>query len=94
MNERTNEHFQMMRHAWSNYEKYAWGENELKPITKHGHSAGIFGDSKQGATIVDGMDTLYIMGMHDEFQRGRDWIEKHLDLSKLVSDYLYIYNFF
>ena len=27
--------------AWTNYEKYAWGENELKPISKIGHSAGM-----------------------------------------------------
>jgi hypothetical protein len=27
--------------GWTNYEKYAWGENELKPISKIGHSAGM-----------------------------------------------------
>lgn len=32
-----------------------------------------------GATIVDGLDTLYIMGLHDEFKQGRDWIAENLD---------------
>lgn len=38
----------MMEHAWTNYVQYAWGENELRPISKRGHSPGIFGNSKLG----------------------------------------------
>ena len=55
---------------WSNYEKFAWGENELRPISKVGHSANIFGTSatKLGATIVDGLDTMYLMGFMDEYR--------------------------
>ncbi|ESN94889.1 hypothetical protein HELRODRAFT_87481 [Helobdella robusta] len=67
---------QMMQHAWSMYEKHAWGENELKPISKRGHSANIFGHSKMGATIVDGLDTLYLMGLTEEFARGRQWVKE------------------
>ena len=66
----------MMKHAWSNYEKYAWGSNELKPVSKKAHNNSVFGSAALGATIVDGMDTLYIMGLHDEFKRGRDWVDK------------------
>lgn len=71
--------FQMMKHAWDNYVRYAWGKNELRPISKRGHSASIFGTINMGATIVDGLDTLYIMGLHDEFKQGRDWIAENLD---------------
>lgn len=74
-----------MKHAWENYIRYAWGKNELKPISKRGHSAGIFGKSTLGATIVDGLDTLYIMGMMDEYKLGRDWIAENLDLDNNVS---------
>ncbi|XP_014616321.1 PREDICTED: mannosyl-oligosaccharide 1,2-alpha-mannosidase IA isoform X2 [Polistes canadensis] len=70
---------EMMKHGWDNYVRYAWGKNELRPITKKGHSASIFGTSTMGATIVDGLDTLYIMGLHDEFKQGRDWIAENLD---------------
>lgn len=38
----------MMEHAWQNYVKYAWGENELRPVSKRGHSPGIFGKTKLG----------------------------------------------
>lgn len=72
---------QMMKHAWSNYVTYAWGENELKPISKRGHSASVFGATKMGATIVDALDTLYVMGMHEEFKQGRDWIDKNLNFT-------------
>jgi len=76
---------QMMKHAWDNYELYAWGKNELRPISRRGHSASIFGSSNLGATIVDGMDTLYIMGMNDEFNKGREWIAQNLNLDNVVS---------
>ncbi|XP_044743597.1 mannosyl-oligosaccharide alpha-1,2-mannosidase IA-like isoform X2 [Chrysoperla carnea] len=71
---------QMMKHAWDNYVRYAWGKNELRPITKRGHSASIFGSMYMGATIVDGLDTLFIMGMQDEYKMGRDWIANEFNV--------------
>ncbi len=75
----------MMKHAWDGYVKYAWGKNEVKPISKRGHSASIFGSSAMGATIVDALDTLFVMGFMEEFAAGRDWIEEFLDLDHMVS---------
>lgn len=63
-----------MKHAWDNYEKYAWGANELRPISKRGHSASIFGSLSLGATIIDAADTLYVMELMDEYKKARDWI--------------------
>ena len=45
----------MMRHAWDGYSSYAWGKNELRPVSKRGHSASIFGSAAMGASIIDGM---------------------------------------
>ena len=42
----------MMLHAWDSYVKYAWGKNELRPVSMRGHSASIFGSASMGATIV------------------------------------------
>uniref|UniRef100_A0A8C2ZSS4 alpha-1,2-Mannosidase n=1 Tax=Cyclopterus lumpus TaxID=8103 RepID=A0A8C2ZSS4_CYCLU len=70
---------EMMKHAWDSYRQYGWGHNELKPLAKKGHSTNIFGNSQLGATIVDALDTLYIMGLHDEFKDGQEWIEQNLD---------------
>ncbi|KAG5833445.1 hypothetical protein ANANG_G00276020 [Anguilla anguilla] len=72
---------EMMKHAWDSYRQYGWGHNELKPLAKKGHSTNIFGNSQLGATIVDALDTLYIMGLHSEFKDGQEWVEQHLDFS-------------
>ncbi len=74
----------MTLHAWTGYKKYAWGKNELRPVSNVGHSAGIFGGQSSpdlGATIVDAMDTLYLMGFNDEFSAGKEWIIDHLNLN-------------
>lgn len=63
------------RHAWNGYKKYAWGHDNLKPITKTSHDW--FG---LGLTIVDSLDTLYIMSMDEEFEEARNWIETNLKL--------------
>jgi len=68
----------MMQFAWQMYVKYAWGQNELKPVSRRGHSTSIFGNAALGATIVDSLDTLYIMGLMDEYTVGRNWVEKSL----------------
>ncbi|XP_045446919.1 mannosyl-oligosaccharide alpha-1,2-mannosidase IA [Melitaea cinxia] len=77
---------EMMRHAWNNYKLYAWGKNELKPISKRAHLTSVFGGGDLGATIVDGMDTLYIMGLMDEFREGRDWIAEHFHINEIDTD--------
>ena len=76
----------MMKHAWDNYVTYAWGKNELRPVSKRGHSASIFGSSSMGATIVDSLDTLYIMGFDKEFEKAKAWVGEHLDLGQMTGD--------
>ncbi|XP_040016384.1 mannosyl-oligosaccharide 1,2-alpha-mannosidase IA [Gasterosteus aculeatus] len=71
---------EMMKHAWGSYRRYAWGSNELRPVSKQGHSSNLFGSIK-GATIVDALDTLYIMEMFEEFDAATDWVEKNLDFN-------------
>ncbi|KAM7259841.1 hypothetical protein ACFE04_015582 [Oxalis oulophora] len=67
-----------MLHAWTSYEKYAWGFDELQPQSKNGINS--FGGL--GATLIDSLDTLYIMGLEEQFQRARDWVADSLDFNK------------
>ncbi|KAH9716174.1 Mannosyl-oligosaccharide 1,2-alpha-mannosidase MNS1 [Citrus sinensis] len=67
-----------MIHAWSSYEKYAWGQDELQPQTKNGVNS--FGGL--GATLIDALDTLYIMDLDEQFQRAREWVASSLDFNK------------
>lgn len=59
----------MVVYGWNGYKRYAWGKNEVKPISLTYHSQGIFGgpSSTLGATIVDGLDTLILMKLDDEY---------------------------
>ncbi len=41
-------YLKMMMFAWDGYAKFAWGANELRPVSKIGHSASIFGQSPIG----------------------------------------------
>ena len=76
---------QMMKHAWSNYVTFAWGKNELKPLTRTGHSDSIFGNADVGVTIVDSLDTLYLMDLHDEFRQGELWVQSNLTKQAFTS---------
>ncbi|XP_056150332.1 mannosyl-oligosaccharide 1,2-alpha-mannosidase IA [Lampris incognitus] len=71
---------EMMKHAWDSYKRHAWGSNELRPVSKQGHSSNLFGSIK-GATIVDALDTLYVMEMYEEFEAATDWVERNLDFN-------------
>nr|CAD1823176.1 unnamed protein product [Ananas comosus var. bracteatus] len=77
-NERREKVKEAMLHAWNSYEKYAWGQDELQPQSKNGVNS--FGGL--GATLVDSLDTLYIMGLEDEFQKAREWVANTLDFNK------------
>ena len=50
-------------HAWNGYKNHAWGKDEIAPIT--GASRSSFGG--WGATLVDSLDTLWIMGLTKDF---------------------------
>ncbi|XP_010721716.2 mannosyl-oligosaccharide 1,2-alpha-mannosidase IC [Meleagris gallopavo] len=71
---------EMMKFAWDNYKQYALGKNELRPLTKNGHIGNMFGGLR-GATVVDALDTLYIMELEEEFQEAKTWVEKSFDLN-------------
>jgi len=53
------------RKCWESYRQYSWGYDELRPTTLLG--ADTFGG--WGATLVDGLDTLHIMDLPDEFDQ-------------------------
>lgn len=77
-NERREKVKEAMIHAWNSYVKYAWGQDELQPQSMNGVNS--FGGL--GATLVDSLDTLYIMGLKDQFQKAREWVANSLDFNK------------
>lgn len=49
-----------LKHAWKGYKEFAWGHDNLKPMSMGSHDW--FG---LGLTIVDSLDTLYIMDLQE-----------------------------
>ncbi|KAK4624013.1 Endoplasmic reticulum mannosyl-oligosaccharide 1,2-alpha-mannosidase [Fulvia fulva] len=60
------------RHSWEGYSRNAWLQDEVSPLT--GESRNPFGG--WGATLVDTLDTLWIMGMKKEFKSAVSGLKK------------------
>lgn len=63
-----------MKHIWKNYKEKAFGADELHPVS--GTTSQNWGG--MGTTLVDALDTLWLMGMKDEFYDARDWVRDNL----------------
>jgi mannosidase alpha-like ER degradation enhancer 2 len=73
-------------HAWGSYRRYAWGHDDLRPLSKTYHdwyAAPIY------TTPVDALDTMILMGLKDEANETREFIVKHLSFDKDI----YVQNF-
>lgn len=70
-------------HAWTGYTTYAWGHDELKPLSKTPY------DWNPGKpllmTPVDALDTMLLMKLDDEAGRVRREIDDHLDVRQDTS---------
>ncbi|KAK0202740.1 glycoside hydrolase, partial [Desarmillaria ectypa] len=64
------------KHAWNSYKQDAMGADEYHPISHRGSNFSENGGI--GYTVVDALDTMLIMGLHDEHVSARQWIQdKH-----------------
>src|SRR5919201_1206275 len=73
-------------HAWNNYERYAWGHDALRPLSKTAHDW--YGQSLL-MTPVDALDTLILMHLDHEADK-----TKSLIISDLAFDRdIYVKNF-
>ena len=66
-------------HAWNGYKKYAWGHDDLKPLSKtykDWYAEPIL------MTPVDSLDSLIILGFKEEADRTRNYIAENLRFDK------------
>src|SRR5207253_7101920 len=73
-------------HAWNNYERYAWGHDALRPLSKAPHDW--YGQSLQ-MTPVDALDTLVLMNLTSEAAKAQALIVNHLSFDRDI----YVKNF-
>ena len=59
-------------HTWNGYKKYAWLQDEVTPVT--GGFKNGFG--QRGASLVDALDTLIIMGLEEDFEKAVHAVKK------------------
>jgi mannosidase alpha-like ER degradation enhancer 2 len=69
-------------HAWNGYKKYAWGHDDLKPLSKTYHD---WYAEPLLMTPVDALDTMILMGLKDEAKSTRKYIVKDLSFDKDIS---------
>jgi mannosidase alpha-like ER degradation enhancer 2 len=73
-------------HAWNNYERYAWGHDALRPLSKTAHDW--YGQPLL-MTPVDALDTLILMHLDAEAERARSLIVSNLSFDRDI----YVKNF-
>ncbi|POS69904.1 endoplasmic reticulum mannosyl-oligosaccharide 1,2-alpha-mannosidase [Diaporthe helianthi] len=73
-------------HSWAGYKKYAWLQDEVTPLG--GKPKNPFGG--WAATLVDALDTLWIMGLEDEFRAAVEAAET-IDFSRSDSDLVNVF---
>jgi hypothetical protein len=56
---------QAMLHAWTGYERHAFGHDEVRPVTNRTNDSW----NGWGVTLIDALDTLWLMGLRAEFRR-------------------------
>lgn len=61
------------KHAWGSYSQYCFGQDELRPLSR-----GCINEFGMGLTLVDSLDTLYILGLDEEFEKAKLWVSKNL----------------
>src|ERR1700758_258911 len=69
-------------HAWNGYKQYAWGHDELKPLSKSYRDW--YGVSLY-MTPVDALDTMILMGLDAEAAETREFIAKNLSFDQDIS---------
>jgi len=69
-------------HAWNGYKKYAWGHDDLKPLSKTYHD---WYAEPLLMTPVDALDTMILMGLDAEAKATREYIAKNLSFDKDIS---------
>uniref|UniRef100_A0AAR2KLP3 alpha-1,2-Mannosidase n=1 Tax=Pygocentrus nattereri TaxID=42514 RepID=A0AAR2KLP3_PYGNA len=67
------------RHAWKGYKDFAWGHDELKPVSKsYSEWFGL------GLTLIDALDTMWILDLKKEFEEAKQWVATELSFNKNV----------
>jgi mannosyl-oligosaccharide alpha-1,2-mannosidase len=74
--------------AWTAYRRLAWGRDELHPVSGTGSEFFISG-APLGLTIIESLDTLYLMELDGEVAAGIGWISGNLNFNRNASIHVF-----
>ncbi|WP_227380506.1 glycoside hydrolase family 47 protein [Haladaptatus halobius] len=63
--------------AWKEYKEHAFGHDRLKPLSET-YDEFFLEDESLGLTIIESLDTMYLMGLDEELSIAVEWIEENL----------------
>ena len=69
-----------MAWAWDRYREQAWGKDEIKPVSGTFSSFPLKGHHL-GLSLIEALDTLWVMGLDSRFQDGVEWVKAHADFA-------------
>lgn len=67
-------------HAWNCYKTFAFGHDQVLPLSGQPQDFFVQGHSI-GLSIIEALDTLYVMGLDDDLNLGLNWIYGNLDFN-------------
>ncbi|TQS32778.1 hypothetical protein Golomagni_06899, partial [Golovinomyces magnicellulatus] len=68
--------------SWAAYKEHAWLKDEVTPVS--GKSKDNFGG--WGATLIDSLDTLWIMDLQDDFEEAVKAVQEHITFETTKAD--------
>src|SRR5688572_1230239 len=74
--------------AWNAYRRFAWGRDELRPLSGTGADFFISG-VPLGMTILESLDTLYLMEQDAEVAAGINWVANNLNFDRNASVHVF-----
>ena len=66
-----------MRRAWGQYRERAWGKDQIRPISG-GYESFPLKDHHLGLSLIEAMDTLWVMALDAEFADALGWVRAEL----------------
>lgn len=69
---------EVVKHAWQGYKQYAWGADDLQPLSKTPKN---WYKTSLLMTPVDAFDTFVLLGLKDEAKEAKDIILQKLDFN-------------
>lgn len=75
----------MIKWAWKGYATYAYGHDSLNVRLMEGTGLP---SHDMALTLVDSLDTLYLVGMFEEFDKASEWVAKNMEERIFVKGFI------